>query len=165
MKKKVLILLVISLALVLTTVSAFADIMYVFCRPSEYVNVRMRPDSIVTGWAECGSTVETDGVTKKYDGKTWYHVINLAMEDPSGWICGQFLSYSPIVVEELTAYSCAKERVAIRKSPYGKVKKWLYNGEKTTVIARNDEWAITPQGYIKLEYLEFVTIAEEDENG
>lgn len=155
--------LIILFALIIIVDSAKADTMYVFCNPTDFVNIRMRPDSMVIGWIECGMKVETDGKTKKYNGKLWYHVVDLAMEDSNGWICSQYLSDSPILIEEETAYCCAKERVAIRKSPNGKVKKWLYNGEKAKVIARNDEWAITKNGYIKLEFLEFVTVMEDDD--
>lgn len=154
----------ILMLLLLVVNCAFADTYYVFCTPNDFVNVRMMPDGVATAWVECGSAIETDGKAKKYGGKTWYHVVNLASEDSSGWICSQFLSESPIVFEEYIAYCSAKDRVAIRKSPNGKVKKWLYNCEEIKVIAHNDEWAITPQGYVKLEFLDFYSSMEDYSN-
>ena len=141
---------------------AFADNIYIFCEPQAYVNVRSQPSGIAIGWVECGNDVSTDWEIKKRNGKEWIHVIDLAMEETEGWICTDYVSTTPIIVESRTAYACPNERVAIRKSPNGKLKRWLYNGDKTNVIAWNDEWAITTEGYVKVEFLDFVTMLEEE---
>ena len=152
----------VPILLAMIMIISFASAEYVFCTPNTYVNVRMSPSGEAVGWIECGTWVTTDGQTTKYNGKTWAHVCDLCAEDAEGWVCSDFLTDSNINMEKRTAYSVAIGKLAIRKSPNGKVKDWLYNGDKCVVLADNGEWAITTRGYVMMDYLEFVEVAEDD---
>ena len=141
---------------------ASASAEYVFCTPDTYVNVRSKPSGEAVGWIDCGTWVDTDGKTQKSGGHTWAHVTGLNAEDTEGWICSEFLTDSPVNISRRTAYAVAIGRLAIRKSPNGKVKGWLENGEKCTVLADADGWAIPTRGYVMTEFLEFVEVAEDE---
>ena len=143
---------------------SMASAEYVFCQPDDFVNVRSKPSGEAIQWVNCGTWVTTDCVSKNSNGKVWVHVVDLPSEDSEGWICNDFLSDAPVHVETRTAYGVANGRLAIRKSPntQSKVVGWIKNGEKCTVVADNGEWAITPRGYVVMEFLEFVEVMEDE---
>ena len=159
MRKLVPIILV---ALILFMSVASAE--YVFCKPDAYVNIRVKPSGEAVQWVDCGTWVSTDCTEKKSNGKIWVHVVDLPSEDSEGWVCKDFLSETPVHVETRTAYAVANGRLAIRKSPNtkSKVVAWLDNGAKCTVVADNGEWAITTQGYVMYDYLEFVEVVDDE---
>ena len=136
---------------------AYADTAYVFCRPDDFVNIRYAPttNSDDIGRFECGDSFETDGVKKKdKKNRTWLHIINAGLEVDDAWICASYVQYSPIIIETAYATVVAKGRTAIRKSPNGKLNKWVENGDDLKIVARSDEWALTERGCVSMDCIE-----------
>ena len=149
--------ILILIALVLSTTMASAETVYVLCNPSDCVNVREKPTthSAVVGRMQCGYSFETDGVTKKTNGRTWVHMVDASLEVSEAWISSEFVSAEKVEYGRESAYVEAKGRVAVRVSPNGKRKGWLRPGDDVTVIAYGDEWALTTIGYVAMRYLTF----------
>ncbi len=95
--------------------------MYVLCRPSDYVNVRVFPstDSNGIGMLECGDEVVTDGETKiDKKGRTWVKIFGF--ESCEAWVCSMYLQDSKITKEKCCGYVVARGKTALRRSPGGK---------------------------------------------
>ena len=130
----------------------------ILCSPDDRVHARAYPStkSSEEGWYECGDEIETDGVVKKdKQGRDWVHVINAPFETAEVWVCAMYVQSSPVVVETRDAYVCSNGRTAVRRAPKGKRTKWVQNGDRLTVLAYSDEWALTTIGYISMECIEF----------
>ena len=155
MKKFVPILLV--LLILLGTANADGIRMYVLCKPGDYVNVRENPStkSAVAGYLECGYEVETDGKTKKDNqGREWTHLTEPMLECSDVWVCSMYLQDTKVTIQELTGKIHSKGRTAVRRSPGGKIIKWLRNGDDVSILAMSGEWALTTRGYVRSEYIE-----------
>ena len=151
------ILATIMAVLALSTTMASAETVYILCTPGDIVNVRERATtrSDVVGHYECGMSFETDGVTKRVGGRTWVHMVDASLEVVEAWVCQDYVSGSEVCIKPETACVESTGRVAVRKSPGGKRVAWVRPGDDVQVIAYNDDWAITPKGYIAIEYLTF----------
>lgn len=133
---------------------AFADDMYILCRPDDYVNVRAFPstNAETVGQLDCGDHVETDGTTRRdRKGRTWFKVLNF---EGDAWVCSMYLQETPVVVATVQGYVSARGRTAVRRSPGGKRIKWLRCGDEITIYAMSDEWALTTKGYIMTEMID-----------
>ena len=143
------------LLLLLVCASAFADTMYVFCRPKDYVRVRESPTTSteVVGYLDCGDPVETTGEMRKdKQGRKWLRIAGL---ENGGWVCAMYLSDSPVTITDgYAGYVVSNGRTALRRSPNGKRIKWLNNGAEFRVYAMTDEWVLCKGGYIKRECVE-----------
>ena len=142
-------------ALLILVSTAYADTMYVLCKPGDYVNARMTPSTKgqVMGRLECGDEVETDRVTKKdKKGRTWVQIYGF--EAGTAWVCAMYLQETPIEKEKCYGYVVAYGRTALRRSPNGKRIKWLNNGDELDILAMSEEWVLTTMGYVRREYLD-----------
>lgn len=134
--------------------SATADRMYVLCRPKDYVNVREFPSTKggSVGILDCGDWVETDGITKRdKQGRKWILVYGFEGE---AWVCAMYLQSTPVEIEKCVGLVSAKGKTALRRSPNGKIIKWLKNGSEVSILAMSDDWCLTVGGYIKRECLD-----------
>ena len=146
--------MVTAIMVIMLFCTAYADNVYILCRPDDYVNIRMFPstNSEAIGQLDCGDSIETDGVTRKdKKGRTWVHVCGL---EGGGWVCSRYVQETPVNIVSYDGYVSANGRTAVRRSPNGKVVKWLHNGDDVCIIAMSDEWALTKSGYIKKELLD-----------
>ena len=161
MKKLVPILLV----LILTLVYGCAEIieedegytMYVLCRPGDFVNVREHPTTraFKAGYLECGDSIITDGIVRKDNqGRQWTHITRPWFESADAWVCSMYLQDTQINMDECTGYVVSNGRTAVRRAPGGKCVKWVKNGTKVAILAMSEEWALTTNGYINMDYLE-----------
>ena len=125
---------------------------WVICDPDSYVTIREKPrkSSLECGGAMCGSRMMTDGKVKN----GFLHVYDLSAESDSGWISTGFVVYDPPEEIRERAMVVSPTRLAARKWIGGKIKKWLANGTRVTIICRSDEWSLTNCGYVKTEFLE-----------
>ena len=148
----------ITTILILIMIASTAVGETIFCKPNDTVNVRARATtrSSVEGFLECGDEIETDGKTAKdKQGRTWVHIVNTHLEIGDAWVCGMYVSDSPVTIENTYAYVSAKGRTALRRSPNGERIKWLKNGEELEIIAYSEEWALTTRGYVSLDCIDF----------
>jgi DMSO/TMAO reductase YedYZ molybdopterin-dependent catalytic subunit len=147
--KKIIALLLIALVVACTAIAE--DGYFVLCRPEPgnvvYVRKKPRTDATVVVWLEFGSYVKTDG--KERNG--FIHVVDLAAEDPEGWVYAGFLV--PDEPQEGTYKARVNGRVNARKCVDGKRIATLYDGKVVTVYACSDEWCVTNKGYVMREWL------------
>ena len=143
--------LLICLMILMVVSSAAADDMYILCRPSTEINVRLSPKfgGEIIGHLYLGSVVHLDG--KKKNG--FVHAVDLGFECMEGWIYGGLLVSTPPEAREIRMQIQASGRVAARQYINGKRNKWLRTGREVTVYAISQEWSITDQGYIQTEFL------------
>lgn len=144
------------LMLVFVCVSASADVAYVLCKPSDYVNVREHPSSRSkqAGILDCGDEVRTEWETKKDNhGGTWIRVYGF---EGDAWVSARYLSDTPVTIADADchAYVSANGRTAIRRAPNGKRTAWVKNGDELNVLVIGDEWILTTMGYVKAECVE-----------
>lgn len=147
MKKIVIILL-----LALIPLSAFADSCWVLCQPDSWVNIRLHPrkNSEIIGIMELGDELETDGILKN----GFLHLTGLALESSEGWVSMGFITMHEVRVYRFDTEIRSLGRVACRRSVKGTRRKWLKDGQKISVFAYADDWAVTNQGFIQTKYLE-----------
>jgi hypothetical protein len=122
---------------------------FVLCQPDSFVNVRMFPnkEADIAGRVELGWTLETDG--RKKNG--FLHVFG-GFEDDA-WIHAGYVTAYPVTIRTFETEINAHGRVACRRSIKGTRRKWLSDGQKVTVYALADDWAITNQGFIQTRFL------------
>ena len=146
--KKLIILL---LLLCLVAAASAEDEMFILCRPTTEINVRLSPKfgAEIIGHLYLGSVVHPDG--KKKNG--FVHVVDLGFECMEGWIYGGLLVSTPPEAREQRMQIQANGRVAARQYINGKRNKWLRSGKEVVVYAISQEWSITDCGYIQTEFL------------
>ena len=126
---------------------------WVLCDPDSFVCVREAPrkSAYAVGGSTCGTMLQADG--KRKNG--YIHVVNLAAEDNSGWICEQYIVYDEPRPMNRTATVVSNGKLAVRKGIGGKIKKWLYPMKDTVKIRWwSNEWCLTTIGYVQTAYLE-----------
>lgn len=148
--KQVLIFLLIVISLFAWGAQAEEEGYYVLCRPESMVNVRSRPkkNAPVVGWVAFGTFVKTDGKEKN----GFVHVIDLAAEEPEGWIYAGFLTWDKPRDEKYSAVVWGGRLIA-RSCIDGKQVCVLREGKTVTVYARCNQWAVTDKGYVMCDYL------------
>lgn len=146
--KKVVTLFLSLLLAVLLICGAAAETVYVLCQPDSFVYVRVFPKkgAEVAGRVELGWELETDVVRRN----GYLHVSGF---EGGGWINAGFVTDSPVVIRTLETAVNSNGRVACRRSIKGHRRKWLSDGQKVTIYAFSDDWAITNQGFIQIRYL------------
>lgn len=163
MRRKIVPILLIVLVLFVSVVNAEGTetyVLYVLCRPTDYVNARYAPStkSDVMGRLECGDEVETDGVVKRdKQGRSWTHIVNPGFESGESWVCSMYLQETPITIGLCYGYVSENGRTALRRSPYGKRIKWLSNGDEIIIYAMSEEWVLSKRGYVGREFLDIFT--------
>lgn len=143
-------LLIAFFAVFLTILPAFADEVeyYAICQPESHINARRTPkmNGEIVGRLELGDSVWSDGVKRN----GFLHVYGPFESDC--WVYAGFL-VPEITVKESEKFIQA-DKVACRRSINGKRRKWLKEGDRVTVYAFSDDWAITDQGFIMIRFLE-----------
>lgn len=141
-------IIAILIALLLFIGTAFSETVYVLCQPDSFVNVRAFPkkNAQVTGWAELGDELETDGARKN----GYVHVYGF---EGGAWICAGFVTEDPVTVATVPTVIQSKGRVACRRSIKGTRRKWLSDGQKVVIYAFSDGWSITDKGFIQTRFL------------
>lgn len=127
---------------------------WVIC--TTFVNIRARAsmNSDTIGRLMCGDEITVDQTLRR-GGRWWYHCIDLATEQTTGWVCADYCTDSAVTVCDETATVTASGRVAIRASIHGKCTRWVKPDAELSIIAYSDTWALSTRGYIKMEYLTF----------
>ena len=140
--------LLVLLCLLIICVSALADTVYVLCQPDSFVNVRAFPrkGAEITGYAELGWQLETDGIRKN-------GYVKVSGYEGDAWIYAGYLTDCAVTVITLKTQIVSKGRVACRRAINGTRRKWLKDGTEVTIYALSDEWSITDKGFIKTQYL------------
>lgn len=142
--------LIVILAVFLAILPACAEEVEYFamCQPESHVNARRVPKmrAEIVGRLELGDSVWSDGIKKN----GFLHVYGPFEDDC--WV------YAGYLVPEITVHESEmfirEDMVACRRSIKGRRRKWLYEGDRVTVYAFSDDWAITDQGFIMIRFLE-----------
>lgn len=143
--KRILILLT---ALLMVSVTAVSETVYVLCQPDSFVYVRAFPKrgAQVAGYAELGQELETDGERRN-------GFVKVEGFEGDGWINAGFVTPFPVTVETVEGWVNSSGRVACRRSIKGTRRKWLSDGTDVTIYARADDWSITDKGFIQTAFL------------
>lgn len=122
---------------------------YILCQPGSFVNVRAYPnkDAEIAGRVELGTELQTDGQKRK----GFLHVYGFFEGD--AWIFAGYVTAYPVTIRTFTTEVNSTGRVACRRSIKGTRRKWVKNGQKLTVYALADDWAVTNYGFIMTRYL------------
>lgn len=157
----------LALAAALRIYIGFADELqsrWVIC--TTFVNIRARAsmNSDTIGRLMCGDEITVDQTLRR-GGRWWYHCIDLATEETTGWVCADYCTDSMVTVCDETATVTASGRVAIRASIHGKRTKWVKPDTELNIIAYSDTWALSTRGYIKMEYLTFDQAPDPESDG
>lgn len=149
-------LLVCTIVLTMKIVGANAETMYVVVNDGSHLNARYAP---VTGNIEAkllrGWEVEVLDIKNG-----WAKIIGYG-ESNICYVKSEYLSEEPppdIEKCEPVIYTVTTNKVRLRENPNGKKVRWLYKGNRVTVIGwvtvDNICWAYTDTGYIMAEYLD-----------
>ena len=140
--------LIVLLCLLIAVSAAIADTVYVLCQPDSFVYVRAFPvkGAEVAGYVDLGEALETDGAKKN----GFIHVCGF---EGGAWINAGFVTEYPVTVFTGETEILSKGRVACRRSINGTRRKWLKDGQKVTIYAFAEDWAVTNQGFIQTAYL------------
>lgn len=148
MKRRILVVLLLIVAIIAVEAAEADGGLYVLCRTM--VNVRSKPSKTarVVAWVECGQYVQTDGQEKR----GFVHVVNLPSEEPEGWI------YSGYLVDEAPQIRTYRAEiwdgdVIARGSVGGRALRKMREGQTVTVYAKNHIWAVTNRGFIMCDWL------------
>ena len=134
---------------------AASETMYVMCSEAGRVNIRTRATvhAEISGYMYAGDQVETIGSRRDGRGITWYHIDGVT-EYGSGWVSGEYLVSSPIVLIDSEYQVVSNGRVAVRSTPGGNRTGWIRDGDPVHVYQIAGGWARTNLGYISQEYLQ-----------
>lgn len=145
------------LAALLLLSSASAETWYAFCAPDSQLNLRegAGSGSAYAGYLLCGDAFEAGVSRKDNRGRVWFASAEPMVESGIVYVCADYLSSSPVTVEERTATIMASGRVAVRETPGGKRLRWARPGDTVTAVAYSDSWALTAHGYIRTDCLQW----------
>ncbi|MBR2800315.1 MAG: hypothetical protein IKE04_05510 [Oscillospiraceae bacterium] len=150
----VLAVLILVITLVVTNASTERRDAYIMCRPGSEVNVR---DSATTHGQLIGHLILGDSINVDREYKGWVHSKSLSFEQSSGWISADYVvyDYPQAIPEGRTYIVSASGCVAVWKGMTRASRVcWVHPGDKVTVLAISQEWALTDRGYIRTQYLQ-----------
>ena len=149
LQNRMMVFIAVLIVIWMAVESVLADTGYIICQPNDYINVRIKPTrkSDAIGHLDCGDSVELYDVEKN-------GFIKCSGFEDDGWVSKRYIVYEKPQVVNSMAYVVCKGRLAARKWIKGKLRKWLYNGDKIKVYCMTDEWAVTDKGFVQSQYLE-----------
>lgn len=103
----------------------------------------------VLGRFDCG--MEVEATNTKRNG--YIKVVDLSLEDTSGWIYGGYLTDEMPRETNRCAMIKAKGRVKARMYIDGPVRQWLHDGDLVQVYWETSKWAVTDKGFIRAEFI------------
>lgn len=147
-------ILMVAVASLLVTV-AFTEQnnAWIMCKPGGEVNIRPRA---TTHGQPIGRFAFGDGFVASRAYKDWVYSGSLGIEEGEGWVSADYVVYDrPEEIPGGRVYTVrASGRVAIWKGLSCSSRAcWVRPGDRVTVWALSEGWALTDRGYIRRSYL------------